>query len=104
MQEREPLGPKLRGHRANSGGVAVRTAKAGNETNFNRVRADAEDDRNCRRRRLRRECGWCAAWRDDDGYPAPDKIGHQLRQSSIVIVREAKLDRHISPVAEAGFA
>src|SRR5262245_49950393 len=74
-----------------------------NETDFDRVRPDTKDDRNCRRDSFRCECGWCARRGGDHGHSTLHQIAHQFRQPSIIIVCETEFDRHIAAFDEACF-
>jgi hypothetical protein len=86
------------------GDVAARPVEAGNQTRLDRVPAAAEDDRNCRRRGFRCECRWRAGRHSDDGHPATDQVGRQVRQASNFVSRPAVFDRHVLAFDVTGFA
>src|SRR5262249_31393089 len=77
-QEPEPLWPKLLVHGTYAGDIAAGPVEARDQTRFDRVRTDAEDDRNCRGCRFCRKCPGRAAWCGGDGYPATHQLGGQL--------------------------
>jgi hypothetical protein len=56
MQKPQPLGVNFTVEEINAGCVAARPRQAGNETEFDRVVSDAEDDRDRWGRRFPREC------------------------------------------------
>ena len=77
MQERKTLGRKLCYKEIDTGRVAARPGKAGDQTKFNRVRADAEDDGDrcgrgfgCKRSRI-------APRRGNNGHATADQISHE---------------------------
>src|SRR4029077_4887669 len=104
MQKPKPLGPKLRVQGAETRDIAAWTVEAGDKTNFDRIRPDAEDDRNGRGRGFGRKCRRRAARCGDYGHSAVYQIGGQFRQASVVIVPKAKFDRHVAALGKTGFA
>ena len=72
MQYPQPLWRNLDVHLAETSGIAARPIEAGDKTNFHRVSAEAEDDRDCRSRGFGRERRWRIARRDNDGHLAAD--------------------------------
>src|SRR4051794_30192424 len=104
MQKLKPLGRKLRVQGAETRDIAARTVEAGYQTDFDRIRPDAEDDRNGRGRGFGRKCRNRAARCGDYGHPAVYQISGQFRQPSVVIVPKAKFDRHVAALGETCFA
>src|SRR5262245_30237404 len=83
------------------GDIALGSIEAGDETDFDRVAAGHKHDRSRRGRCLRGlSCG-IAAGRDDDVHPTANQIGRQRRQSMVLTLRPAVLDRYI-PTLDKG--
>ena len=78
MQQFHPLCPQLTRKKVDPGQVAARPGETGNQTTFDRVIADAEDDGNCctcclgSQRRFRGDSS-------DQGDTPPNQIGRQRR-------------------------
>jgi hypothetical protein len=73
------------------------------QTQSDRVFADAEDDRDCRgssfgrKRRLREAAG------DNHGHATADQVGDDRRQTIVVTVQPMVFDRHASTLDIVGF-
>src|SRR5262249_16981787 len=80
VQEAKLLGRKFKVHRGDAGDVTPWLVDGSDESSPDRVSADLEDDRNCRRRGLGHKCCWCVGRRGDDGNSALNQFGCQLRQ------------------------
>src|SRR5262249_39076200 len=83
--EPEALGRKLHVHGDDTGDIAARLTEARDQTNLDRVAAEAEDDWNRRGRSFGRERRWDATHRCDDSHLAADQIGRQFRQSIVIV-------------------
>ena len=69
-----------------------------------RVAADGEDNRNGCGRRLGGKCRGSAPGCDDHVHLPANQIGRQRRQSIILTLGPAVLDRHVAALDIAGFA
>src|SRR6516164_5820354 len=81
--------------------VAARTSEVGDETELNRIRTNAEHDRDCRGRGLcreRRRDGNC----DDHCYLTAHQLRRHFRQSAVVPLCPTVLDRYVLPLQIAG--
>jgi hypothetical protein len=103
MQEPEPFCPEFEGEVVHACRVAAGPRKAGDETKFDRVIANAEDDRNRVGRCFGRTCCASAGRRGDHGYLPADQVGCQFRQQIVLILRPAVLDRHVLALDIASF-
>ena len=72
MQEPQPLGHHLLDEKIDAGRVAARPSEAGDKTKPDRVFADAEHDRDRRRRSFGRERSVRGAGRGDHGHTTAD--------------------------------
>jgi len=97
--ESERHSVSLRGHlrdeKIHAGRVAARPGKAGDETQLDRVFADAEDDRDRRGCSFGRKRGRIAAGRSDHGHATADEVGHERRQTIVSAVQPLVLHRHV---------
>src|SRR5262249_23870135 len=89
--------------KACSSDVATRSVDAGNETKFDRVTANREDDRNGRRCGFGRERRRGALDRNDRGYFAANQISRQRKQSVQLTLGPAVLHCDIAAFDVAGF-
>src|SRR5215211_3183961 len=95
VQETKPLSLHLANEKIYPRRVAAGSVKAGYETKVDRVHAAAEDNRNgrgCRLRSDRRIGGTC---RSDNVHSTPNQIGNKRRQSVVLALCPAVLDRHV---------
>jgi hypothetical protein len=69
-------------------------AEARDEAELDRVFVDGEDDRDCRGRRLCRQCRNVIRG-DDHSDPAANQIGRKLRHPLVLIVGEAVYDCNV---------
>ena len=81
--------------------IAARTIETTDQTKFDRVCTDGEDDGNLIGDCFRRKCRTKPAGRDDDGHLTVDKLGRQFRQSVELILRPAIFDRGCSGAVSA---
>ena len=102
MQEPETLGHRLLDEKINACDVAARSREATDKAKFNRVLADAEDDRNHRCCSFGCACGQ-GAGRGDHGDLSADQIGQQRRQAIILTLKPMILDSHILAFDIAAF-
>src|SRR5215813_1714149 len=103
MEEPQPLGRNLAGEKIDPGGVAARLGKAGDETKFDGVVADAEDDRDrCGRSPGRLSNGGLAG-RSDNGYAPADEVSHERRQAIVSALQPVVFDHHVLALDVAGF-
>jgi len=84
--------------------IAAWPCEAGDEANLHRVRADANDDRNCLCRCFGRESRGGGPQHYDDSHFATDQLGRQPRQSVVLAVRPAVFRRHVLALDVAAFA
>ena len=103
MQEPQPLGRQLLSKKIDAGRVAARPGKAGDQTQLDRVFADAEDDWDRRGRSFGRWRSKVAARRGDNGDATADEVGHERRQAIELAVQPVVLDRHVLALDVAGF-
>jgi hypothetical protein len=87
-----------------AGDVATRAGEARDKTSFDRVCADAEDDRDRRCRAFRRGRNERVVKRGDDPHLAADNVRHQRRQPIELTVQPVVLDRYISVLDITSFA
>src|SRR5262249_52596040 len=83
--------------------IAAGTVEAGDKSILDRVAADHEYDRNRRRCSLGRKRRDRVAGRSDHGHLATHKIGRKRRQTIVVTLGKAILDRHCLALDEASF-
>src|SRR5262249_25436280 len=102
MQQPKPLCPKFRRQDGDTGHVAARPVETGNAAELNRVAAGCEDDRDRRSRRLGRNCRG-GVTRSDHCHLTAYKIGCEVGQSIVLVLRPAILDRHVLAFDVAGF-
>src|SRR5262245_51191170 len=103
VQERKPLRPELHANVVDSGRIAARSIETGNEADLHRVRADDENDGNCRRCRFCGECRRSAYRRHDHSHTSLDQIGSQCRKGLIASFGPTIVDRRILAVDVSGF-
>jgi len=84
--------------------IAAWPCEAGDEANLHRVRADANDDRNCLCRCFGRESRGGGPQHYDDSHFATDQLGRQPRQSVVLAVRPPVFRRHVLALDVADFA
>jgi hypothetical protein len=102
-QQPQPLRPQLLSEIVHAGHVAARPIEAIDKTELDRIGADAEDDRNSAGGGLGRDGRRRAARRHDDGGTTLNKIGDQIGQSFVLLVRPAIFDHDIAAIDEARF-
>jgi hypothetical protein len=102
VQQFQPFRRDLYARLCHTRNVSARSAKAGHETQLDRVAARFKDDRNghgcclcCDRRR--------SAGRRNHGYLAAHQIGHHHRQAVVSIIRPAVFDQNILAIDVASF-
>jgi hypothetical protein len=86
-----------------SGRVVARPGKAGDETQLDRVFADAEDDRDRCGRTFGRLGTSGQAGRRDNGYVTADEVSHDRGQAVVMAVKPVVLDHHVLALDDAGF-
>jgi hypothetical protein len=100
-QQFQPLCRQFTREKIDACQVAPRSGEAGDETNFDRVIADAEDDGDrggCRLGSQRRRRAAC----DDHGDPPANQFGRQLGQSTDLIIGPPVFDRDVLTLDIAG--
>src|SRR5262245_10211389 len=102
MQEAQPLGCNLDVENIDAGSIAARSGKTGNETELNRVFADAENDWNRRssdlggkRRRVAAGCG-------NHGNAAANEVSHERRQTIIFALQPVVFEPRVLAFDGAG--
>ena len=85
-------------------GIATWPIEALDQSVLDRVAAARENNRNCRRCRLRRPCRLGPAGRDDHVYLAANQISRQCRQPIVLALCPTVFDRQIFAFDVAGFA
>src|SRR5215831_12475702 len=81
MEEPQPLGRNFSGKKIDPGRVAARLGKAGDETKFDGVVADAEDNRDRGGRSLGRLSNGGLTGRSYNGYAPADEVSHERWQA-----------------------
>jgi hypothetical protein len=104
MQEFQPLCRHLQDEILDAGDLATRPGEARDKTSFDRVCADAEDDRDRRARAFRRGRNEGVVERGDDRHATADNVRHQQRQPIELTVQPALLNRYISVLDITSFA
>jgi len=99
----QALRPQLRVQVADAREVAARAGEARDKSRRHRVDPQLKNDGNRRRGRLGCQGRRQATERDHSDL-TPNQIGGQRRQSSITILRPARLECHVLAVDVAGFA
>ncbi len=79
-------------------------ARLDDQTELDRIFADAEHDWDRRGRGFGRERSKGAAGRGDNGHAAADEVGHQRRQAVVLAAEPVVLHRHVLALDVAGFA
>ena len=102
MQEPQPLGHNFLDEKIDAGRIAARPGKAGDQTQLDRVFADAEDDRDRRGRSFGRKRSRIGG-RGDHGHATADEVGHERRQAIVLALQPVVLDRHVLALDVAGF-
>src|SRR5215470_10102381 len=103
MQQLKPLRLESDRQTTDTRDIAAGPVHAGDESVLDRVAAGLENNRYCGGCRLCCEtrCGRGAC--SNDGDLATNEIGCQRRQSVILALRPAILDRHVAAVDKASF-
>src|SRR5271165_670718 len=104
MQKSQPLGADFQKERIDACRIAARTCQAGDHTEFDRVFADAKNDRDRRGRSFGRKRGEVPNGRNDNGYTTTDEIAHQCRQAIELALQPVVLHRHVLALDIADFA
>src|SRR6516165_11125034 len=103
MEEPQALGRNFSGEKIDPGRVAARLGKAGDETKFDGVVADAEDDRDRCGRSLGRLSNGGLAGCSDNGYAPADEVSHERRQAIVSALQPVVFDHHVLALDVAGF-
>ena len=103
VQEPQPLGHNFSDEKIDAGRIAARPGKAGDQTQLDRVFADAEDDRDRRGRSFGRKCSSSKAGRGDHGHATADEVSHERRQAIVLALQPVVLDHHVLALDVAGF-
>src|SRR5215468_2203324 len=103
MEEPQPLGRNFSGEKIDPGRVAARLGKAGDETKFDGVVADAEDDRDRCGRSLGRLSNGGLAGRSDNGYATTHEVSHERRQAIELALQPVVFHRYVLALEVAGF-
>src|SRR5262249_7889173 len=101
-QQFERVGGHVHGQGGHAGEVAARSVEASDKSKLDRVVCYLKHDRNGRRRRLRGQCRRNAGGHNHR-YLTPNEIGGQRRQSIVLIVSPAVLDRDVLAGDKSGF-
>jgi len=91
------------GEKTDPGGVAARPGKAGDQTERDRVSADAEDDRDRCGRRFGCLSSSGRAGRNDNGDGTADKVSYKRRKAIVSTAQPVVLDHHVLALDVAGF-
>src|SRR6516165_1493693 len=86
-----------------AGRVAAWPRKAGDQTQLDRVFADAEDDRDRCGRSFGRLGNRGGARRGNNGHAAADEVGHEQRHAIVLAVQPVVLHCHVLALEVAGF-
>src|SRR5262245_37494171 len=103
MQEAKPLGHNLSVEGIDAGRIAARPGKAGDQSQLDRVVADAEDDRDRRGRSFCRLGTSAEGGRRDHVHTTADEVIHERRQAMVLALHPVVLDRHVLAFDVAGF-
>jgi hypothetical protein len=95
MQKAQPLGCNLDVENIDAGRVPARPGEAGNKTEFDRVFADAENNRDCRSGGFGRKRRRVAAGRGNHGNAAAGEISHERWQAIIFALQPMVFDRRV---------
>src|SRR4029079_1704302 len=95
MQEPQPCAREFLVKKIDAGRVAAWPGKASDQTQLDRVFADAEDDWDRGSRSFGRLASKVAARRGDNGDATADEVGHERRQAVVLAVQPVVLDRHV---------
>src|SRR5262249_6927945 len=104
VQEPDPLRGELRVGKADPRDVAARPVQTVNETSFDRVAADAENDRDRRGRGPGRRHRSRPAGGEDYGYIPSSQLGRQRQQPIGLVFRPAIFDHDVAALDETHFA
>ena len=102
VQHLELLGGQQVGQKAHSGDIATRPVQAGNQSEFDWVTADGEDNRDGRGGGLRRQRHGGAAGDRNDGHLPAHELLRQRGRPVIVTFQPVKLDGCVSSLDPAG--
>src|SRR5262249_52217617 len=102
MQEAQPLGCNLDVENIDAGRIAARSGKTGNETEFNRVFADAENDWNRRSSDLGGKRGRVAGGCGNHGNAAANEVSHERRQTIIFALQPVVFEPRVLAFDGAG--
>ena len=103
MQKRQPLCLQLVREKIDPRQVAARPGKAGDETELDRVFADAEDDRGRRGRSFGCKRRQVAGGRGDNGHATAHELSHERRKAIELALQPVVLHRHVLAFDVAGF-
>jgi len=103
VQQPQPLGGGLLGEKIDAGGVAGRAGQTVDQTQFDRVFADAEDDGDRGGRSFGRLGSIVSTGRGDHGHATADEVGHERRQAIELALQPVVLHRYVLAFNVAGF-
>jgi hypothetical protein len=104
VQKFQPLRRDLHAQARHAGEVASWPAEAADQPDCDWVGTHLKDNWDRCSRRFCRERGRSASRRDNHGYLMACQIRRQRRQSTVLTLRPAKFDCHISTLDISGFA
>ena len=94
-QQLQALRLQCRGQNADPRRVSAGPVHAGHEAQFDRIAPGSEDDRDGCSRRLGRPRRRSAAGGSDHSHPMADQLGRQCRQSIVLAIGRAVLNRNV---------
>src|SRR6516162_4484323 len=103
MQEPQPFGRDLLGEKVDAGRVAAGPGKAGDQTQLDRIFADAKDDWYGCGRSFGRLGSKVAEWRGDNRHPPAHEVSHERRKAIEFSLQPVVLDRHVLALDVASF-
>ena len=103
VQKCQPLRIQLSREKIDPRQVSARPGEAGDETELDRVFADAEDDRDRRGRSFGRKRSRVAGWRGDNGHATTHEFSHERRKAIELALQPVVLHRYVLALEVAGF-
>ena len=104
MQKCQPLRSQLSPEKIDPRQVSARPGEAPDKTEFDRVFADAKDDRDGRGRSFGHLGSMVARWRGDNGHATTREVSHERRKAIEFALQPVVLHRYVLALEVAGFA
>ena len=83
--------------------ISARPGEARDQTELDRVFADAEDDRDRRGRSFGHLGSMVARWRGDNGHATTHEVSHERRKAIELALQPVVLHRYVLALDVAGF-